>query len=135
MAERERFDEDPENEASDIGGVSEAENLTQMLDNEEIDTDDDDLEGGFLNMPVNDALRAIFEGDDHNEDEFFYGFDDAFPQVPDPNWSDVENVFPIYPYDKDPGRTMDNAPGDTALSYFELFFDNDFVRRIMNWTN
>ena len=113
-----------------------------MLDNSdeyqsenELDDSDDDLEDSFLNLPMNDALRGIIEGDDHYEDAEFYGLAAPVPAVPDPDWRNTEMIVPVYPYSLASGPTMDHPPGDDPLSYFQLYFDDPFLMRIVEWTN
>ncbi len=100
-----------------------------------VDSDDNDLEDGFLNLPMNDALRGIIEGDDHDEDDEFYGFPAPLPAVPDPDWRNTETIVPLYPYSLASGPTMDHPPGDDPLSYFQLYFDDIFLLRVVEWTN
>ncbi len=46
------------------------------------------LEDWFLN----DELRAIIEGDGHDEDDECYGFSGPLPAVPAPDWGDTERM-------------------------------------------
>ncbi len=123
----------------DGGGQESDEMLDNSDENEsenELYDSDNDLEDGFLNLPMNDALRGIIEGDDHDEDDEFYGFAAPLPAVPDPDWRDTENlIVPVSPYSLASGPTMDHPPGDDPLSYFQLYFEDPFLMRIVEWTN
>jgi hypothetical protein len=61
---------------------------------------DDDLQDGFLNLHMNDALRAIIEDDD--DDQIFHGFQPILNAIPDENWRNRQNVPQITAYNKRP---------------------------------
>ena len=53
------------------------------------------------------------------------------------NWSKEDKVFcaPAFRPTKPPGPTLTESPGDKAVDYFNLFFNSDLIKSIVNFTN
>lgn len=127
-------DFDSENNDSDQG--QDPENVDSSDDSSENDTDDDDegLADGFLDLHMNEALRAIIEDDD--DDEIFDGFQPILVDVPVENWQQREDPFPYREYRQQAGPTIQNPPGDgKPVDYFSLFLEDEFLERVVQWTN
>ena len=111
------------------------ENQDESDDELESDSDEEDLPGGFLNLPMNNALRALFEGDDQDEDDVFFGFPDPLPAIPEEDWQHTSLPMNHTPYNLQPGPTMAEDPGNRPLNYFSIFMEDEFLERIKVWTN
>ena len=107
---------------------AEAQNSDEESDNEGVPV--------FLNLQPGDQLAAMFDDSDDEDGPPFEGFmGDRYPDVPLSNWQRAELDFPQHPWDERAGPTLQQAPGENALAYFALFFDDPFLERVRQWTN
>lgn len=107
-------------------------------DSEGEDEEVDALPDCFLNLPMTEEIRAIFEADELDEDTVFYGYNMRnLPALPDEDWrSTQDRDFQHDSYERPSGPTIVDPPGDdNALDYFSLFFEDTFCEKIVSWTN
>ena len=109
------------------------ENNTESED--ESGSEDEEGGEGFLNIELDARIRALLEGESDDEDEVFYGFDEALPDPPRADWVPHPQRTDRVQYTEQAGPTMHEPPGNSALSYFSLFIDDEFLEKVKDWTN
>ena len=92
--------------------------------------------GDFSDEFVTDFLNVFGDSD---EEEEFEGFRFEMPPLDDVEWT--LNSEPSLSADPDalddlpePGPTMNIADNANALFYFQLFFGDDILKKIVEWT-
>ena len=90
----------------------------------------DNLPDGFLNIELDSQLRALLEDDEGQDDEQFHGFYSALPDLPDPDWRNTQDSD--FHHDSFSGVS---GPTFREKDYFQLYLDDDFIGKIVRWTN